>query len=70
MADYQFLAPDVPDFLQQVTDAAALKQDVPYHLQPPVFSRFDHPSNYNYNPEPQTARGSKGSQGDDLDEER
>lgn len=70
MADYQYLAPDMPDFLKQVTDADVLNQDVPYHLQPPVFARFDRPSNYNFNPEPQLARGCKANQGDDLDEER
>ncbi|XP_078350736.1 general transcription factor 3C polypeptide 5-like [Oculina patagonica] len=70
MADYQYLAPDMPDFLKQVTNADVLNQDVPYHLQPPVFSRFDRPSNYNYNPEPQSARGCKANQGDDLDEIR
>ena len=47
-----------------------LNQDVPFHLQPPVFRRFDHPTVYNYNPEPQTSRGCKANQGDDLDEER
>ena len=70
MADFQYLAPDMPDFLKQVTDANALNQDVPFHLQPPVFTRFDHPTVYNYNPEPQTSRGCKANQGEDLDEER
>lgn len=70
MADFQYLAPDMPDFLKQVTDADALNQDVPFHLQPPVFTRFDHPTVYNYNPEPQTSRGCKANQGEDLDEER
>ena len=70
MADFQYLPPDMPDFLKQVTDADALNQVVPFHLQPPVFTRFDHPTVYNYNPEPQTSRGCKANQGDDLDEER
>lgn len=70
MADFQYLAPDMPDFLKQVTDADALNQDVPFHLQPPVFTRFDHPTVYNYNPEPQTSRGCKANQGNDLNEER
>lgn len=70
MADFQYIAPDLPDFLKQVTDADALNKDVPFHLQPPVFTRFDHPTVYNYNPEPQTSRGCKANQGDDLDEER
>ena len=30
MADFQYLAPDIPDFLKQVTDADALNQDVMY----------------------------------------
>ena len=70
MADFQYLAPDMPDFLKQVMDADALNQDVSFHLQPPVFTRFDHPTVYNYNPEPQTSRGCKANQGNDLDEER
>ena len=34
MADFQYLVPDLPDVLKQVTDGAVLNQDVPYHLQP------------------------------------
>lgn len=72
MADFQYLAPDMPDFLKQVTGADVLNQKVPYHLQPPVFTRFDHPINYNYNPEPSSSRGRgrKSNQGNEPDEER
>lgn len=58
MADFQYLVPDLPDVLKQVTDGAVLNEDVPYHLQPPVFTRFDHPINYNYNAE-SAPRGNK-----------
>lgn len=69
MADFQYLVPDLPDVLKQVTDGAVLNQDVPYHLQPPVFTRFDHPINYNYNAE-SAPRGNKTDQGNEKDEER
>lgn len=70
MADFQYLVSEMPDFLKQVNDGAALNQDVPYHLQPPVFTRFDHPTDYNYNAEQQSSRGSKTDQGSEVDEER
>lgn len=58
MADFQYLVPDMPDFLAQVKDGDALNQDIPLHLPPPVFARFDNPADYNYRPEPQTGKGS------------
>ncbi|XP_068695106.1 general transcription factor 3C polypeptide 5-like [Montipora foliosa] len=57
MADFQYLAPDMPDFLAEVNDGDALNQDIPLHLPPPVFSRFDHPADYDYRPEPKTKKG-------------
>lgn len=69
MADYQYLVPDLPDFLKEVKDADPLTQDIPLHVPPPVFSRFDHPSDYNYRPEPQTGKGGS-EKGHNLDEER
>ena len=70
MADFQYLAPEVPDFLMEVKDADVLNQDVRLHIQPPVFTRFDRPADYNYRSEPQSKPGCKADRGDDLDEER
>ena len=69
MADFQYLVPDMPDFLAEVNDADALNQDVPLHVPPPVFARFDYPTNYNYRPDPQTGK-TRMKQAGDLDEER
>ena len=69
MADFQYLVPDMPDFLAEVKDADALNQDIPLHLPPPVFARFDCPTNYNYRPDPQTGKGST-DKGGDLDGDR
>ena len=56
MADFQYLVPDMPDFLKEVQDADALNQDIPLHLPPPVFSRFDQPVGYKYRSEAQSGK--------------
>ena len=56
MADFQYLVPDLPDVLKEVKDADALNQDIPLHLPPPVFSRIDHPTDYNYRSETQSGK--------------
>ena len=65
MADFQYLVPDMPDFLAEVNDGDALNQDIPLHLPPPVFSRFDHPADYDYRPEPKTKKGTPTSKEDE-----
>lgn len=71
MADFQYLVPDLPDYLKEVKDAEALNQDVPLHLPPPVFARFDYPASYNYRSDPQPGRGSTSAEkGNDIDDER
>lgn len=70
MADFQYLAPDVPDFLSEITGLELLNSSTSLHLPPASFTRLDRPTNYNYKPEPQTKRGSMAQKGDDLDQER
>ena len=65
MADFQYLVPDMPEFLKEVKDADALDQDIPLHLPPPVFARFDKPQNYNYQSVPHSNK-----QENNADEER
>ena len=65
LADFQYLVPDMPEFLKEVKDADALDQDIPLHLPPPVFARFDKPQNYNYQSVPHSNK-----QENNADEER
>ena len=70
MADFQYLADDIPDVLKEVAGSEILEKDIPLHLPPAVFARFDRPVDYNYRSEPQPKPGPKASAGDDLDPER
>ena len=53
MADFQYLAPDVPDLLGEIHGSEILDIDTPLHLPPSVFARVDHPFDYQYRKESQ-----------------
>ena len=59
LADFQYLAPDIPDLLKEIHGTEILEIDTPLHLPPPVFARIDHAHVYQYRPEPQPKQGDK-----------
>ena len=48
MADFQYLAPEIPDLLDDLRGSEMLDIKTPLHIPPPAFCRVDHPFDYQY----------------------
>jgi hypothetical protein len=48
MADFQYLAPEIPDLFDDLRGSEILDIETPLHLPPPAFCRVDHPFDYQY----------------------
>jgi hypothetical protein len=52
LADFQYLAPQIPDLLDGLRGREILDIETALHLPPPAFCRIDHPFDYQYRTDP------------------